>query len=315
MDEQSVVGTTQQAILPRGAEESASPFGGDEIPMFGEDGFTFLDFLDIINPLQHIPIVSSIYRDLTGDTLDYGSRVAGGALFGGPIGALFSVVNGIFEETTGKDVGGHVVAFFSDDSTMTAETIPEAYFETVEGGTLSEPDLFIQRASSRANFVKEISLAPLSPRPLIDAAQPTAPPAHTEDRHSPSNRSFLENDAISELAAQAGGPSTHPPIRTPPRPAPAKNQNAAPSETMAALLRESEKEAGVFAAIQQRVASATPEASKAAIAAAKEPPRPVAGAIAPEGGWFSEVMLTALAKYKDSAELARATRPADSLTN
>ena len=24
---------------------------------FGADGFTFLDFLDVINPLQHIPLV------------------------------------------------------------------------------------------------------------------------------------------------------------------------------------------------------------------------------------------------------------------
>ena len=77
MDEPSVVGSTQLAILPAGAEDGASPLGGNEILLFGDDGFTFLDFLDIINPLQHIPVVSTIYRDLTGDTLDYGSRVAG----------------------------------------------------------------------------------------------------------------------------------------------------------------------------------------------------------------------------------------------
>ena len=37
---------------------------------FGPDGFTFLDMLDIINPLQHIPVVSTLYRAITGDTIE-----------------------------------------------------------------------------------------------------------------------------------------------------------------------------------------------------------------------------------------------------
>ena len=61
--------------------------------LFGEDGFTFGDIIDIINPLQHIPIISSIYRKITGDTIAPAMRVAGGALFGGPIGAAVSLVS------------------------------------------------------------------------------------------------------------------------------------------------------------------------------------------------------------------------------
>ena len=34
-----------------------------------QQNFSFWDFLDIINPLQHIPIVSNIYRSLTGDEI------------------------------------------------------------------------------------------------------------------------------------------------------------------------------------------------------------------------------------------------------
>ncbi|MGB6086494.1 MAG: hypothetical protein WBF74_07845, partial [Parvibaculum sp.] len=41
--------------------------GNTEKVSAGEFGFS--DFLDVINPLQHIPIVSSIYRELTGDEL------------------------------------------------------------------------------------------------------------------------------------------------------------------------------------------------------------------------------------------------------
>ena len=65
--------------------------------IFGEDGFTFGDIIDIINPLQHIPIVSSIYRKVTGDVIAPAMEIAGGALFGGPLGAAMSVVSTAFK--------------------------------------------------------------------------------------------------------------------------------------------------------------------------------------------------------------------------
>lgn len=83
--------------------------------MFGPGGFKFSDFLDIINPLQHIPIVSTIYRAITGDQIEAGSRMAGGALFGGPIGLAASVVSAIVNESTGKDPGEHAMAMLGID--------------------------------------------------------------------------------------------------------------------------------------------------------------------------------------------------------
>ena len=41
---------------------------------------SFWDVLDIINPLQHIPLLSIVYREITGDTLHPTARVLGGAL-------------------------------------------------------------------------------------------------------------------------------------------------------------------------------------------------------------------------------------------
>lgn len=55
--------------------------------LFGDDGLQFRDLLDLVNPLQHIPLLGNLYRRMTGDVLDPAIRVAGGALFGGPIGA------------------------------------------------------------------------------------------------------------------------------------------------------------------------------------------------------------------------------------
>lgn len=70
----------------------------------------FSDLLDAINPLQHIPIVSNIYRELTGDKISTGAQLAGDTLFGGPLGFIASLVNSIFEQETGSNVTSHVVA-------------------------------------------------------------------------------------------------------------------------------------------------------------------------------------------------------------
>jgi hypothetical protein len=58
-----------------------------------EGGLKFGDLLDIINPLHHIPIVGDIYRKLTGDDIKPAFQIAGGALFGGPLGAVLAAVN------------------------------------------------------------------------------------------------------------------------------------------------------------------------------------------------------------------------------
>ncbi len=86
------------------------PAASREFQPFGADGFTFADLIDVINPLQHLPIVSTLYRRVTGDVLEPGPRVLGGTLFGGPLGAAAAVVNAIVEAESGKDVGEHVAA-------------------------------------------------------------------------------------------------------------------------------------------------------------------------------------------------------------
>ena len=89
---------------------------------FGDDGFGFDDFLDIINPLQHIPGISSLYREITGDELSPGACNIGGMIYGGAIGLAVSVVNSAIEDATGKDVGAHVISLFSTDEEDAAPT-------------------------------------------------------------------------------------------------------------------------------------------------------------------------------------------------
>jgi hypothetical protein len=87
----------------------------DELWQDKEKGLTFEDFIDIINPLQHIPVVSTIYRLITGDEIGIGARLAGGALFGGAVGfAVAGIVAG-FEEASEGTIEQHVASLFGVD--------------------------------------------------------------------------------------------------------------------------------------------------------------------------------------------------------
>lgn len=94
--------------------------------LFGKDGPGFKDLLAAINPLQHIPVVSTIYRHLTGDTISPGSRMAGGLLYGGPVGLAAAAVNATVEGMSGKDMGDHVLAMVIDPKAPAAPDAPVA---------------------------------------------------------------------------------------------------------------------------------------------------------------------------------------------
>ncbi|MEM6810876.1 MAG: hypothetical protein AAF549_00235 [Pseudomonadota bacterium] len=75
--------------------------------------YEFKDVIDIINPLHHIPLISGAYRKLTGDALHPASRIIGGSLYGGPIGAVTSTLHTVSEMKTGKDLNSHALSLAS----------------------------------------------------------------------------------------------------------------------------------------------------------------------------------------------------------
>lgn len=89
---------------PAGASASSAPWSIGGVKLFGDDGFNFRDVLDLINPIQHIPIIGNIYRNLTGDVAAPAIRIAGGALFGGPLGAAFAAANVVLKQIVHPDV-------------------------------------------------------------------------------------------------------------------------------------------------------------------------------------------------------------------
>ncbi len=105
-------------------ETKAVPFSDDETGFFDQ-------LLDIINPLQHIPVVSTVYRALSGDQIAGPARLIGGALFGGPVGLATATANLLLEDATGNDLAGHALALVggNDDAGDLAEAaVPVAAF-------------------------------------------------------------------------------------------------------------------------------------------------------------------------------------------
>ncbi len=82
--------------------------------------FSFHNLLDIINPLEHLPIIGTIYRAITGTHIGIPEKIAGDALYGGLWGAVSGVADAAFEAVTGKDFGSTVLALFTGHHRDTA---------------------------------------------------------------------------------------------------------------------------------------------------------------------------------------------------
>ncbi len=79
------------------------------------DRFNLFDFLDMINPLQHIPVVNYIYRHMTGDEIKPISAIIGGAVFAGPAGAASGLVSSVVEHGTGSSLPEAVLSMASGE--------------------------------------------------------------------------------------------------------------------------------------------------------------------------------------------------------
>ena len=109
---------------------SFSPYPGKNGADTGTATMSFGDFLDMINPLQHIPVISSLYRAATGDTISPVARIAGDALYGGIMGvasAGLSALGAIGDEVLtaadgGKSAAATVVASLFGDSNKRPDT-------------------------------------------------------------------------------------------------------------------------------------------------------------------------------------------------
>ena len=143
-----------QKVLPADAAKVSNKNSSDasKKPFWGDDGFTFADVIDMLNPLQHLPVVSKYYREISGDDCSEGSKLIGdlgfASFFGGALGLAGVTANTALRHNTDQDVSEHLMdfashSFHSPDTSekhnvtqnnVDSDTIENSFFaRTVEG--------------------------------------------------------------------------------------------------------------------------------------------------------------------------------------
>ncbi|MBY6265044.1 hypothetical protein EI613_24445 [Azospirillum sp. 412522] len=122
-----------QAVSPPAAQRK--PSAEPEETLADRMSVGFEDLLDVVNPLQQLPVVSSVYREATGEDISIPARLAGGFLFGGLPGLIGSAAMVAFEEVTGDSVLGHIGSLLEDGpETTVAERAPAGTLPWMTGG-------------------------------------------------------------------------------------------------------------------------------------------------------------------------------------
>ena len=123
-------------------------------PAASSGGSFFSDLLEIINPLQHLPIISMLYRTISGDKIGSFEQISGDTLFGGLYGALSSFV----KDLTGEDIGSHILAFAEN---LTGIHLP--------GATALQPTAPAELGAGNAHALRPLTAGALAPTPSLTA--------------------------------------------------------------------------------------------------------------------------------------------------
>lgn len=187
----SEVGDFDPFIRPRVGEIAAAR---EEAARRGGEDIGFGDFIDLINPLHHLPLIGPLYREITGDEIKPAAQVLGGLIYGGPVGLVTSVSQVIAEEATGKDVTGHVLAalFGEDDTAIDA---PGA--ATVAAAPASDaaplPELAPAAGTALGTTADQTAATQAAPAPETRAAE--TPVTETPAGATPEQPVVLQGDA------------------------------------------------------------------------------------------------------------------------
>lgn len=211
----------QSAQRPAGDDVHSTKDGPSHETEAGE--FTFDDVLDIINPLHHLPVISSLYREITDDQISGHARIIGGGLFGGGAGFVAAIANAISEDATGRDLGGNLAAAVLGD-----ETAPdEARAERQLVSTAPEPDgpePTVAEAPSAAPALQgqaalDALYADLASGTSTSAPPPPVYPSQTEPAQAPPDKIAKPGGpprVVGQLPAAL--PPAAPPLAAPPPP-------------------------------------------------------------------------------------------------
>ncbi len=214
-----------------------------------QEDYSFADLLDIINPLQHIPLVSSVYRALTGDEIKPSARILGATLYGGPVGLVASTSMAVVQEAAGGSPTDMMVAsLLGTDEAAPAEDSTDFAAAQAEEGLSPASGPAPATAPAPAD---QAPAGPLAPRPTSPVAAPPAGP-------------IVAPTAQPLVPAQAGRPAAPPPAPAP----------AAGAATAADDLESPPRAAPYVPVESQPLATGQLPAPQAAPAASVTLPRP-----------------------------------------
>ncbi|MEQ1753504.1 MAG: hypothetical protein ABL973_05165 [Micropepsaceae bacterium] len=138
---------------------SVKPIAEPQVkPAASDDGFSFDDFLDVINPLQHLPVVGMVYRAITGDEIKAPAKIAGDALFGGIYGFLGALGSVAYEGIVGESIEKTVMSLFdSDTPAAPAQALAQRAYQSAQTLSLDE----IERSPFYGTVRSPVSIAAL----------------------------------------------------------------------------------------------------------------------------------------------------------
>ncbi|WP_115717922.1 hypothetical protein [Gallaecimonas mangrovi] len=125
----SLVSGLTMAMLPTSTSSTKDASKESGLHMFANGNTPSLaDFVDVVNPLQHIPIVDRYYQKWTGDTQGYVPQMLGSTLYGGAFGAMASIASVGATQALGENPVDYVTdkIMGTDSKTQTASTASTA---------------------------------------------------------------------------------------------------------------------------------------------------------------------------------------------
>ena len=131
--------TTAAAVaVPPPPNPTPAPTTAKGPTLWAHGSFSFKDFLDIINPLQHLPVIGSVYRYLTGDEPSGGARIVGDTIYGGPIGFGVGVVSTMLTDGDGRDLGERTLAAVFGKRDDTGKPVAVAQAPSASGAAIAQ---------------------------------------------------------------------------------------------------------------------------------------------------------------------------------
>lgn len=215
-DDYRGLGRNQAAFWASQANAANAAKARDQAQGTDETSLGFKDVLDLINPLEHLPIISNVYHAIVGEsTAKPAVKLVGDAVYGGPLGMLSGGVDAIIKQASGKDMVETVAGWFGhekstdgiDTKLADAAIQPGAAPANADANQIALADIQWNQPAAITKPIPNFGLASAAPLPPIAnlpaAGAPIAPAQTAEAAPSPFFQSLQKGAPQQAVAPQA----------------------------------------------------------------------------------------------------------------